>query len=96
MSLPKLETARPIEAVVREALGVDFNLNKDDVEAIANVALTIAQQQIREGAALGFSRDLRSLVPYQERSAGERAALCAHVLRVMQALVALGWIARPN
>lgn len=79
---------------MQQAEQLNFNINKDDLERIAHLALEIAQTQLRRDPVNVI--DMRSLAGYRQRSAQERAQLCAHVVRVMQALVVLGWIARPD
>lgn len=93
MSAPSI--ARPIASQVTEAETIDFNLTRDDLEAIAHLAFEIArQQQLRDPTRQLL--DNRWGRDYMARTSQERAALCAHVIRVMQALVVLGWIQRPG
>lgn len=94
MTNPPLVREVPIESLVAKAEQLNFNINKDDLERIAHLALEIAQAQMRRDPVNVV--DIRSLRGYRERTVQERAQLCAHVVRVMQALVVLGWIARPD
>lgn len=94
MTAPPLVREVPIERLVQQAEQLNFNINKDDLERIAHLALEIAQAQLRRDPVNAL--DLRSFAGYRERSERERAQLCAHVVRVMQAMVVLGWIARPD
>jgi hypothetical protein len=58
------------------------------VEAVAELAILYLHQEIRANPPPGL--DLRSLQKYGERSATDRRELCAHVMRVISAMHALG------
>lgn len=78
----------PLASLATQAPRVD--LDKHALDTIADLALRIAHHSASP-SQLGV--DLR---PYVDRSELERARMRSGVLRVIQALVLLGWIDLPS
>lgn len=71
-----------------------LQVSDDQAREIAALALLISQKQLRRRMPAGLV--MTDLVPFHERSEADRSILAGHVLRVLQALVLLGWIEVPS
>lgn len=78
----------PLEALAQN--DPDVGLDSGALDTIGALALMIAHRHLPPGE---LNADMR---PYLERSPLERARMRTAVLRVVQALVLLGWIERPS
>jgi len=71
----------------------ETSLGNDAADQVAHLSLLIAQRLATENAAVISPAMMR---PYRERSGSERLAMRQGVLRIVQALVLLGWIDPPS
>jgi len=71
----------------------ETSLGPDGADQVAHLALMIAQRLAAQHATVIPPHSAR---PYRERSEQERMAMRIGVLRVLEALVLLGWIDAPS
>lgn len=69
-------------------------VSDEHAREIAALALLISQKELRRRMPPGLV--VQDLIPFAERSEADRKILAGHVLRVLQALILLGWIENPS
>lgn len=69
-----------------------LDLSKEALDELANLALTIAQEDARKAGV----RPAKAFAPYTAQSEDTRANQRAGVYRVIQAMVLLGYLEKPE
>jgi len=77
----------PIEALAKKE-PPPVNLSRDERDRIAHLALALSQECNRKAG------EILPQVPYPERTAAQQAAARLTVVRVVQAMVLLGYLER--
>ena len=81
----------PLEELARQGVAVDLGMSVEEVERLAalSYAINLADAR-RRGTPLDSN-----YVPYLELPSARRAAVRQGIVRLIQAMVVLGWIERP-